>query len=83
MAERRQVDFSRISDRVFEMAFEVMIRNRKTTGITVEVNEPIGGDWQMLQSTHPATKTTAFAASFEVPVTAGGETRLAYRVRVP
>jgi len=50
--------------------------------ISVEVNEPIGGDWTMLRSSHKWTKTAAFAAAFDVPVEAGGEAVLTYRVRV-
>jgi hypothetical protein len=82
VAERKQVDFERIGDRIVELEYEVTLRNHKTTAVTVEVNEPIGGDWRMVRSTHAATKTAAFAAQFHVPVEADGETRLAYRVRV-
>jgi len=46
------------------------------------VNEPIGGDWEMLSSTYEAKKTDAFAAQFNVPVKANGESVLKYRVRV-
>jgi hypothetical protein len=46
------------------------------------VNEPIGGDWEMLSSTYPAKKTAAFAAQFQVPVKPNGESVLKYRVRV-
>jgi hypothetical protein len=46
------------------------------------VNEPVGGTWRILRSTHEATKTAAFAARFQVPVAAGAETTLTYRVRV-
>jgi hypothetical protein len=48
----------------------------------VEVNEPIGGDWEMLSSTYEATKTAAWAAQFHVPVKPNGESVLRYRVRV-
>ena len=40
--------------------------------MTVEVNEPIGGDWEIVNSTFTATKTAAFAAQFEVPVAKDG-----------
>jgi len=48
----------------------------------VEVNEPIGGDWQILESSFKFEKTAAFAARFTVPVAANGESVLTYRVRV-
>jgi hypothetical protein len=82
VAERKQIGFERLGDRVFEMEYEVVLRNHKTSAVAVEVNEPIGGDWQILQSSHPATKTAAFAAQFQVPVEADGQARLSYRVRV-
>jgi hypothetical protein len=82
VAERKQTDYQRISDRVYEMEYEITLRNHKDTPITVEVNEPIGGDWQMLKSTYSATKTAAFAAQFEVPVAKNGTSVLRYRVRV-
>ena len=64
------------------MAFEITLRNHKATPITVQVNEPIAGDWRMLTSTYPATKTEAWAAQFTVPVAANGNAVLNYRVRV-
>ena len=82
VAERKQTDYQRISDRVYEMEYEITLRNHKDTPITVEVNEPIGGDWQILNSTYSATKTAAFAAQFEVPVAKDGTSVLRYRVRV-
>jgi hypothetical protein len=82
VAERKQTDFQKIAPSVYEMAFEVVLRNHKTTPITVEVNEPIGGTWRIIQSTHEGTKTDAWAAQFNVPVAANGEAALRYRVRV-
>jgi hypothetical protein len=45
------------------------------------VNEPIGGDWQMLASSHKYTKTSAWAAQFDVPVQANGDALLKYRIQ--
>src|SRR5271169_3513207 len=59
VAERKQTDYKVISSRVYEMEYEITLRNHKDSAITVEVNEPIGGDWEMLKSTFPATKTAA------------------------
>ena len=82
ICERKQTDFERIADNVYEMAFEIRLRNHKATPIAVQVKEPIAGDWRMLSSTYPAKKTEAFAAQFDVPVAAGAESVLQYRVRV-
>ena len=82
VAERTQTDFRRVSSLVHELAFEITLRNHKDEPIVVEVNEPIGGDWLMLEASHDWTQTSAWAARFDVPVAAGGETTLRYRVRV-
>ncbi len=83
VCERNQVDFQKISTNVYEIEYAITLRNRKTTPITVEVNEPIGAaTWRMLHATHKWTKTAAFAAQFTVPVNAGAETVLKFRIRV-
>ena len=82
VAERKQTDYKAIARRVFEYAYEIRIRNHKEEAVTVVVNEPIGGDWEIVNSTFPAEKTAAFAARFNVPVAKDGEAVLSYRVRV-
>ena len=81
VAEHKQTDYKSIASHVWEMEFEVTIRNHKDAPITVEVNEPIGGDWEMLSSTYKYTKTAAFAAQFNVPVAKDGKAVLKYRIR--
>jgi hypothetical protein len=82
VAEHKQTDFQKIASNVYEMEFEVTLRNHKTTPVTVEVNEPIGGTWRMISSTLPFTKTDAWAAQFNAAVPADGGVTLRYRVRV-
>ena len=82
VAERKQTDYKAISRRVFEYAYEIRIRNHKEEAVSVVVNEPIGGEWEMVSSSFPAEKTAAFAARFNVPVAKDGEAVLSYRVRV-
>jgi hypothetical protein len=81
VAERKQTDYKRIDGHTWEMEFEITLRNHKDKPVVVEVNEPIGGDWEMLSSTDKATKTAAFAAQFHVPVEKDGTAVLTYRVR--
>src|SRR6266496_4288489 len=82
VAERKQTDYKVIARNVYEYAYEIKIRNHKDGPVKVIVNEPIGGDWEMISSTFEAKKTAAFAAQFNVPVAKDGEAVLAYRVRV-
>ncbi len=81
VCERKQTDYKRLSDRTWEMEFEITLRNHKDSPITVEVNEPIGGDWEMVKSTHKHEKTAAWAARFSVPVEKDGTSVLRYRIR--
>jgi hypothetical protein len=82
VAEHKQTDFKKIATNVFEMEFEITLRNHKDAPITVEVNEPIGGSWEMLSSSYKFAQTAAFAAQFQVPVDKNGASVLKYRVRV-
>lgn len=82
VAERKQTDFKSLGGNTYEMEYEITLRNHKDAPITVQVNEPIGGDWEILNSTFPYQKTAAFAAQFAVPVAANANAVLRYRVRV-
>ncbi|HET8925378.1 MAG TPA: DUF4139 domain-containing protein [Candidatus Acidoferrum sp.] len=81
VAEHKQTDYKSIATNVWEMEFEITLRNHKDGAVVVQVNEPIGGDWEMLSSTYKYTKTAAFAAQFNVPVAKDGTSVLKYRIR--
>jgi hypothetical protein len=80
-ADRRQVDYKRLGGSELETAFEIRVRNRKAEPVIVRVVEPLWGQWTMVESSHPAKKTSAFEAEFQIPVPPGEETVLTYRVR--
>jgi hypothetical protein len=82
VCERKQTDFAKIAGNTYEFEYEITLRNHKTVPIGVEVNEPVGGTWQMLTTSHAWTKTAAAAAQFTLPVAANGTAVLKYRARV-
>ena len=82
VAERKQTDYQHLGSHSAEVEYEVSLRNHKPEPVTVYVNEPISGDWTMLNSTFKFEKTAAFAARFTVPVVANSEALLKYRVRI-
>lgn len=82
VGERKQTDFQVINDRTFESAFEITLRNHKESDVTVDVVEPIGGDWKILKSSVDSEKVDAFSARFKLAVQKDGETVLTYRYRV-
>ena len=82
ICERNQVDFEKIAGNVYEFEYEITVRNHKAVPVSIEVNEPVGGTWRMIRSSHQWTKTAAWAAQFAVPVASDGTAVLKYRVRV-
>jgi hypothetical protein len=82
VSERNQVDWRKIGTSQYEVEYEITLRNHKETPITVEVNEPIGGTWKMIRSSHEWQKTAAWAAQFKVPVAPDAEAKLKFRVLV-
>lgn len=86
-ADKKQTDFKRLSNTskfgfVAESAYEVVLRNAKKEPVTVTVQEPIPGDWQMLAASQPHTKASANMAVWKVTVPAEGKTVLTYRTLV-
>ncbi|HEY7250442.1 MAG TPA: DUF4139 domain-containing protein, partial [Methylomirabilota bacterium] len=82
VGERVQKDWKRLGNNLYEVEWEITLRNHKTESVTVEVNEPLPGDWEMVKSTHPHDKPQAHTARFGLPVAKDGATTLTYRVRV-
>jgi len=81
-AERKQTNYKRIADNLSESSWRIQIRNAKDEAVTVKVQEPMPGDWEMVQESQKHTKESARVASWNVAVPAGGNTVLDYTVRV-
>jgi hypothetical protein len=80
--DRRLVADRRISDREREQQVEIKLRNRKRNGVTIVVEEPIGGEVEVTQQSQPVTRKDANTLQFTVPVAAGQEVVLTYTVRI-
>ena len=81
VAERKQTDWRKIADNLYEAAFEISLRNHKDESVIVSVIEPMMRDWEILTSSHTHKKVEAHTAQFEIPVAKDGETKLTYRAR--
>jgi hypothetical protein len=90
-ADKKQTDFQKLATTGFnapraggliETAYQLEIRNAKSEKVVVTVVEPIAGEWQMLQESHPHKKESAHSAVWEIPVPAEGKATLTWRVRV-
>ena len=82
VCERKQTDYKKLSSNQAEMEYAITLRNHKDTAVTVEVREPVGGDWQVVDSNFKAEKLDASTIGFQVPVDKDGAATLTYRVRV-
>ncbi len=81
-AERRETDQRRISDREREYSIEIKLRNRKSGAVTIRVEEPVSGEFEVLKKSHEFVKKDANTIQFEIPVAAGKESILTYTMRV-
>jgi hypothetical protein len=82
VGDRRQMDYRVISSCVAESSWEITLRNHKDEDAEVQIVEPVGGDWEILSSSHRAERVDAFTFTFTVPVPARGEVKVEYRIRV-
>ena len=81
-AERKQTHYRKIADNVSESSWRIELRNAKDEAVTVKVQEPMPGDWEMVQESQKHTKESARVASWNVAIPTGGTTVLEYAVRV-
>lgn len=87
VADKRQTDFKKIKgngpyNAIFESAYEIQVKNAKKEQVVVRVQEPLPGDWEMLEESGPHRKESAQIASWQVVVPAMQSASLTYRVRV-
>lgn len=86
-ADRKQTDFKKLGgtgkyNYVFESAYQLVLKNAKKEAVTVTVQEPVPGDWQILSASHTHTKGAANTAVWKLNVPAEGSTVLTYRALV-
>jgi hypothetical protein len=82
VGDRKQTEWSAISDCVHESAWEIELRNHKDKPQVVEIVEPIGGDWTVINESMKHEKRDASTFVFKPTVPANGKTKVTYRVRV-
>jgi hypothetical protein len=82
VAERVRKDYRRVGDRVHRTEWEITLRNQKDEAITVEVREPVGGQWEILRSNLPHERVSAQEILFKVTVGKEQSATLNYIVEV-
>lgn len=86
-ADKKQTAFKKLPNpakgsRLFESAYEIVLKNAKKETATVVVQEPVPGDWKILNESHRSSKTNSHTAVWKIDIPAEGKTTLTYRVQV-
>jgi len=83
--ERKQTEFKQISRAESEYTVEITLRNHRAKPIDVTVVEHAYGDWEIVQSSLPATKKDATKFEFSARCAPERPTTVSYtlRTRVP
>jgi hypothetical protein len=82
VCERKQTDYKKLASNLSEMEYAITLRNHKGGPVTVAVREPVGGDWEVVDSNFKPMKLDSTTIGFQVPVEKDGAATLTYRVRV-
>ncbi len=80
-ASSRETASEKISDKIVESEFEVIIRNRKNEELDVEVEREIGSFSKLLSSNIKSESVNSSTIKFIVHCKKDGETKLTYKVR--
>jgi hypothetical protein len=82
VADRKQMEWRAFGNCTSESSWQIELRNHKDQAVSVEIREPAGGDWTIVESSHPAKKEDQNTFTFTVNVPQRGATKVSYRVRV-
>jgi hypothetical protein len=82
VGERIQRDWKKLGGSLYEVEWDITLRNHKKEDVVVSVIEPVPGDWEVLRETQPHEKVEAHTLRYRVPVPKEGSTKLTYRVRL-
>jgi len=82
VGERTQKEYRKLAPGVWEVEWQIALRNHKKQDQTVTVIEPVPGDWQVLHSTHAWDKPQAHTLRFSISVPGESAAKLVYRVRI-
>ncbi len=81
-ADRKQTNYRRIADNLSESSWRIELRNAKEEAVTVRVQEPLPGDWEMVSESHKHSKESARIAAWNISLAPGDKAVLEYTVRV-
>ncbi len=68
IAERTQTQYKRIKDNLYEMGYEIKLKNHKPQDAVVEVVETLNGSWKILSSSHAYLKIASDRVLFNIKI---------------
>jgi len=81
-ARGKQVTYERISDNVYENAYEIEVKNAKPEPVTVTLREFMPGQWKILEESAKHSAPDSSTAEWQIQVPAEGSAKLSYKVRI-
>lgn len=81
-ADRKQTSYKKLGETTTETSYRIDLRNAKDEAVTVRVQEPLFGDWEITQENHRSTKESSSTAVWNIAIPAGGSAVLEYTARV-
>ena len=82
VGDRKQMSWKSLGTCTSESEWQIELRNHKDTATSVEVFEPVGGDWEITQESMPHVKKDAHTFTFNPSIPARGNVKITYRVRI-
>jgi hypothetical protein len=79
---KKQLTFQALGGCTFASSYQIVVANAKSEPATVQVVEPIPGDWQITSENLPHAKSSSSTATWSVRVPADGKATLTYSARV-
>ena len=81
VVERVQTDYKAITTILHETEWEITLKNHKEEDATINIVEPVYGNWKVVSSSNPYKKVDAFTLKYEVIVPKDKEVKVKYRIR--
>jgi len=82
VGDRKQMSWKALGTCTSESEWQIDLRNHKDTATSVEVYEPVGGDWEITQESMPHVKKDAHTFTFSPSIPGRGAVKITYRVRI-
>lgn len=80
LGEKTVSESRNLGPRSNQQTVEIVLKNRKDTDVTIEVMESLGGNWEILRSSHEYKKKDAYNIVMTVKVKARSEQKVTYTV---